>query len=782
MKVIYPADGEKVYGIAAAAFVDYWQRITGELLTATPVASRELPAGDLVLIGSDAANALTHLLIKQRFVARLRLRYGTDDYQLLSVTEGSRQILLLAGGCGRSTLYAVYDFFRLRGKVEYFWDGDSFHHHGPIDIANLDHAERPHFHYRGLRYFAHRGAHRFFPEMWNLAEWQHEIDWILKRRMNLFMLRIGTDDLFQRAFDLPYPPEDGPDPDDEALPHARTALWSLARRGELRRQVLAYARDRGLLHPEDTGAMSHWYTPAPSSFFRKFPDLPMLGGERTDWYSHKKVAVWDVESDQAMQLYWQLTEAHIDAFGGGRPRLFHTIGLAERLYGDTEDENLQLKLYTLRRTQEIIRRHYPDTPMLIAGWDLAMWWKSGDVRDLLDELDPATAIVFDYNADQAGRRTFRDYGLPGRLPWIFGMLHAFAFNNEMRGDYAMLGERLVEAAGDPMCRGFLFWPELSHSDTFALDFIAEKGWRPDRLTPAELVEDFCRRRYPAHLRKSWEAIWQRALRLISLVRWGEGEWPISAFDLEFHHRLLESDQFRHLTPERLAYYQERCGQVHPQLASLVSLLDSMVAMAGLSGDDPRLCRDLIDIARAGANLSLRTMFMDYCVRLEAWRHGRQRAEDLAGAEGVIRTTFQALADLLEQNDDFSLRLTLERLSSFAPLNPAAEATLKKNASSSYCRNQTYEVVRCLYLPELEVYFEQMKAKLARDDRSPFQAIEEENGAMEAARQGISRSFMATPLAQMTFTSLQSPEELACILTTLKQEVEHYLAAASGLFT
>ncbi len=781
-----PAGAEPAYRIAGEVFADYWCRITGDAVARITAASDgEWPAGDLVLIGSDAVNAWTHRLIASRRVAGLGIRYGTDDYRLLSVGEGDRTILIVAGGCGRSTLYGVYDVLRRRGRVDYFWDGDVFHHHGPIDLTNLDALERPHFRYRGLRYFAHRGAHRFFPEMWNLDEWKREIDWIVKRRFNLFMLRIGTDDLFQRAFDLPYPPEDGVDPDDAGLNHKRTALWPLRHRGKLREAVLAYARDRGLVSPEDTGAMTHWYTPTPSALFGQHPQLPLLNGQKTGWYDQKSELVWDVADDTAMDLYWKLTETHIREYGGGVPRLFHTIGLAERLYGSTDDENLQLKLHALRRTQEWVRRHDPDTPLIVAGWDLMMWWKSDDVRRLCDELDPDKTLIFDYNADMAGRVSYRECGLYRRFPWLFGLLHCFTFNNEMRGDYRLLGARLTEAAADSQCQGFLLWPELSHTDTFMLEFLAEKSWRPEGLAEADLVNGFCARRYPEACRAAWREIWWRTLRVLRLVQWGSG-YPGNELnlDMEFHHRLLQSEGFIDLTPERVAYYRQRCGEVAGVLPQAVCALDVMLRELPRFYPDEPMRRDMIDIVRSVANLLLRTQFMRYCVQLDAWRAGRCGEAELKDSEAGIRTAFTRLADLLEQNDDFSLRVALDKLTAVHPVNPAAERVLKENASHVYCRNQTCEVVRHLYLPELDCYFQVVNAKLAKGDRSPFRNFDRDESVrgivagfaelpVAKLQQGILDAFLEKPLAQMSLEFGASAGHLAAVVAGFRESLKGF---------
>jgi hypothetical protein len=269
-----------------------------------------------VLIGNDAVNPIVHRLILQGRIEGLDLRYDTDDYRILSLADEGRMLLILAGGAGCSTIYAVYDFFRRRAGAEYFWDGDVIPKRASIDLAGYDVTERPHFQYRGLRYFAHRGPHRFHAEMWDFEDWQREIDWLLKKRLNLFMLRTGIDDLFQRAFpEVPYPPEDAVDPDAEPRSYNdRTSFWPLKYRGELRKRVLAYARDRGLLHPEDTGTITHWYSHTPGSFYRSHPDFPVTKDQKTG-YKLSTAAVWDIEYEQTWDAYWKLTEKHIREFG-----------------------------------------------------------------------------------------------------------------------------------------------------------------------------------------------------------------------------------------------------------------------------------------------------------------------------------------------------------------------------------------------------------------------------------------------------------------------------------
>lgn len=791
MKLVLPSSGEKAYSIACDEFVSFYRQVTGCELKTVAATDDFICGDDCIVIGSDAVNHFTHRLIRERVISGLEIRMGSDDYRLLSVRYDQKDVLVIYGGCGRSTLYAVYDFFRIRGNVEYFWDGDIFHRKGELDITNLNVTRKPHFRYRGLRYFAHRGTHRFHAEHWSWEDWKKELHYLVKNRFNLFMLRIGQDDLFQRAFGLPYPPEDRRDPDFEKDANSgsamgdRTSAWGLKYRGELREKILAYSRDLGLIHPDDCGTMTHWYSPTPNSFFDKYHDTPLLGGQTTNWYATKGTAVWDINQDVAMDRYWELTKAHIREYGGGTPRMFHTIGLAERLYGKTKEENLQLKLYTYRRIQQWIRKEYPDTPLMLAGWDLMMWWNPNDVAKLCDELDPEKTIIFDYNTDQLGRNTYRECGLYKRFPWIYGFLFEFAFNNCIQGDYKALLERLGEAASDEKCLGFLLWPEISHTDTFMLEFLASRSWSPERLSVSQLCSDFCAKRYTSH-NTEWNEIWKNTLRITAYMNWGIGEWPVSHEDLDYHCRLLESDKYSTLTPERIAYFRSYTASAMPDFSYAESVFENILKILPEVYGAEQCRRDMIDVTRSIMNFGLRMMFMSYSVMLEEWRSERKTVSEIRALEAVIRRTYNLLADILEQNDDFSSRIAFNKLKTVHSVNPDFEKVMMGNMSSSYCRNQNCEMARYVYLPEMECYFAKKNAKLDSGALTGFKFEEDEKLAGSAivagffslpvsqAREKIMAEFNAMKFSDMKFKNPQSMENLKDIITQVQSCVREYL--------
>lgn len=782
--VVTPLRAEKAYAIAGETFASLWEQVTGThpaVVEYIQPFRANLPQGDLILIGSDSVNPLVHQLIQQGKVSSLGIEYGGDGYRLLSIVEDGRTTLIVAGGSGRSTLYAAYDFFRRRAGAEYFWDGDIIPKRPSIDMAGLDVTEKPRFEYRGLRYFAHRGLHRFQAEHWDLEDWKREIDWLVKKRFNLFMLRTGIDDLFQRAFpgEVPYPPENTKDPDGvDRSYNDRTSFWPLKYRGELRKKVLEYAADRGLLHPEDTGTMTHWYSHTPSALYRSRPDFPLITDQKTG-YQLPTHAIWDIEKQETWDLYWHLTKTHINTYSRREPNLFHTIGMAERTFGASDEDNLQRKLYVYRRTQQKIREEYPNVPLLIASWDLYGWWKNNDVANLLKEFDPARTIILEYAADVKNRKTYKEWDLLGRFPWIFGIFHGFAWNSDIHEDYRDLAPRLAEASADEKCRGLVVWSEISHNDTFMLEYLADNSWKPERAAPEAAIARYVASRYPEALRSRMSSVWDDFLHASGASHWVQkGSGAITFGDPQF--RTLTNPAFIELTPERLAQLKTEHDRIRPLLASAPDVLEELNQLAAGAYDNEPWRRDAIDIARTLANRMLLLSLLKGSLEMESWRDGTGNGHDqkVRQLAAVSRELMESLADLLEGAPEFSMQASIDRLKLAQPLNgiqPAVnshtEQTLKSNAENNYCRSHHYEMVRHLYAGELHSYWDYVLRRIAKGDRTAW------TRPAEFAKQSQEHrdNFYATPLAAMAPSKAGSGEHLAAALTKLALHTRELLA-------
>ncbi len=733
-KILEPASAPQAYAIAAVEFQTYYEAVTGTRLAIVS----EPGTSDLVVIGSDSVNRFCREAVERKIIPAMDLGADTDAYRIRSAQKDGRRFLFLAGGNGRGTLYAVYDFFERRAGCRYFWDGEIIPKQSTINMDGLDVAESPRFAFRGIRYFAHRSLDRFQAEHWGPKQWEREIDWILKKRLNLFMLRIGMDDVFQKAFPdiVPYPPDDAPLPEAVARSYDdRTTAWPLRYRGELRKHVLHYARDRGMIHPEDTGTMTHWYSRTPQAFLEavKPSFMPQSGGA---YRGNPTGAVWDIRDDANLDNYWKLTQTHIRVYG--RPEMFHTIGLAERNVFPNRAENHEMKLYAYRRIIQKLREHYRQAPLLIGSWDFYYpGWKGSEVAKLLTMLNPQNTFLFDYTSDLPGK-SFQDWGVVGAFPWFFGLLHAYEWQNDLRGNYDVIRRRLPLAAADPMCQGFVYWPETSHSDILMLEFFTKNAWRPDTPTPEALLPAFCRDRYQA-LAGPMLAVWQGALPVIQT----HAHLPI-----EF--RRLAVFAKREVTSKRVQKLRSRCATVAAAMKGLPALCRRLADLPYGTGN-AFVDRDAIDLARTVAGRTFSYALYHDVIAQGAWVRGESDAAAVRAAGKRCTDILTVLRDILALHEDYSMNASMAKLAAVHPVNPCFEQTLKGNAENSYCRTYIFELFDDYYLPQLAVYRRWVDDRLTGGDRqSPMKP------AQPLPMQTIRDAWYAKPLADMAPPSNEDP--------------------------
>jgi len=755
MKIL--TGGTPICRIAAETFEELWRKCTG---TKLEIVREDDGVSDFAVIGNDAENFFAHESIMQGVIPDFELRSGAEGYRIVSSQQKSRRLLFLAGGRPRALLYAVYRFFELRADCAYFWDGDRIPRSENIDCDALDVMEEPRFSLRGLRYFAHRSLKRFQAEQWTWEDWKRELDWIVKKRLNFFMLRIGQDDLFQVAFPamVAYP-DSYTSPDEVPRTYNdRTLFWPLKFRGELRKKILSYAFERDLLHPEDCGTMSHWYSPTAHEFLEKAK--PEFMPQVSETHGEPKLRVFDIRKDENLEYYFQLTRAHIEHYGA--PRIFHTIGLAERSCYLSRKENFTFKLYAYRRIIERLRREWPDAPLLVSSWEFCAWTLE-EIQSFIRTLDPSNTLIFDYISETAREdNVFTNWNIVGRFPWVFGIFHAFERDNDMRGNYDIIARRLPVAAGDPMCRGMVFWPEVSHSDTLMLEFFSALTWNPEHCNIDDFLPEFCRARYGAR-KERFLPVWKLVLPVACWCGFHRNEYEYSALNLIGSNDY--GNLYTNLTPENIVSLKALEKRSSATLASLPEIFRmlSAVAAAGVEGEFE--FRDLIDLARVSAarlHLAVLTRMTLMC---EAWRDGAENQETITALLELSERALTLLSSIVGTHEDFSLRHSLDELEKNPLCNPEFEPTLKGNAENNYCRSwHIYELDSSLLLPEFRVFASWIKAKLAAVDRSPWR----KPVAFEAEYIRIADAFYAVPLRKLAPDRERLRSELPQNLETLAE--------------
>lgn len=743
--IMRPVQGDGVYNRAAVIFKEMYEKVTGVELK---IVDEDDGISDLFVIGSDAVNDFLMDEMLEGHVGSLNIRYGTEDYCIRSYKREQRNILILAGGRGRSTLYAVYDYFERYAECHYFWDGDIIPHVSSIQIEDIDIVESPRFEYRGLRYFAHRGLKRFQAEHWSFEDWKQEIDWLVKRRLNFFMLRIGMDDIWQRAFPeiVPYPKEyrtiigaDANGFDD------RSDFWTLEYRGQLREKILEYARDMDLMSPVDCGTMTHWYSRTPEEFLEA--KKPIFLQQADEAYTGTDTGkVWDFRKKEEMDNYMRLTETMINEYDKNS-YLFHTIGLGERRIFKDKQKNFNLKLIAYRRIAESLRQRYPNSKLMLAGWDFYYTWTSDEVQGMMKELDPERTIVLDYTSEGGVlEKNFVTWDVVGKFPWIFGLFHAYEPDSELRGPYDRIDEKLKIAAEDAFCKGMVLWPELSHSDPLILEYLTQNAWRPLERNIEEITEDFCYKRYGEYA-EQMNICWQRALPLIKLNSWDHApvdKWcRLTTYIIsETNPNLREKNKNKVVIPADL-------------FEDIVSVLEKLAEI-----EDGYSCefvlRDAVDIAR-----TIVGRFLNYLIKLAMASSGD--AEKVSELEKYYMELLDVMEKILCLNTDFSLYHSLMELQKVAPLNPNFEVTLKRNIYNDYCAQSVYELVGCIYKEEGKLAFEWLKT-------APKRAVPNYENAMGV----ITENFMKTPLEQMQPKITTSPREVFIEAAEVIKKLQKFL--------
>lgn len=726
MLIVYPENGIKAYLIAAQAFQKMYYESTGTMLEI----SEKADEGDLVVIGGDAVSQFARDFMLKGIKPSRAVPIGSDGFSLESVCESNRSILFISGGRARSTLYAVYYFFEKYAGCRYFWDNDVIPHCRQISINNINDFVEPRFELRGLRYFAHRGLHRFQAEHWGLNDWKAEIDWLIKRGLNMFMLRIGSDDLFQKAFPdiVPYPPEEGELPEAGKGYDNRTLFWSLEKRGELRKSILQYAFDRDLIHPEDCGTTTHWYTRTPAAFIEKLK--PEFMPQTSDVYRQPTGLVWNICKDEYLDYYFALTKAHIKEYG--KSELFHTIGLAERMCSDNREENMRYKKMAYRRILSRVQEDW-NAPVLIASWDFAMHWEPCEVRQLIGELNQNKHIIFDYTADTKDtENNFKHWGFYKKHPWVFGIFHAFEPNSDLRGDYEELSIRLDMAAQDEMCKGIVLWPELSHSDILMLEFFAKSAWQ--KVEISSFLETFCKDRYDSFY-KDMLLLWKAIMPLLKQRVWElDRQAAIEDIHQEYFFDVLGYKPLQTFLPQKITQWHKKLEEITATLSSCLSTLIA-AKKASAANQTESMRRDITDIVRTALGRFLNLLLLYIVCNAVKGEFNQELSQ-------IYKQLLYCLCQVLDSHEDYSQYKTLEGLKAESRVNTAFEPAFKENLANSYCRGYASEFMRGLCVPENIIYLDWL-CEYAKHKDTPISSK-----VLEIAKKELFDKYMSRTLYEM----------------------------------
>ena len=672
---------------------------------------------------------------------------GHDAFTIKSDAKGA----VIAGGNARSALYAVYDLLEKRGGCRWYWDGDIVPKIDELDLANLDVNTKSRFKYRATRYFSHRGLGRFRALQWGPDEWRREIDYLCKIKVNVFMLRMGWFDLFQKAF-----PESCAYPDPSVrLPGTGTGYdnhslhWSLQFRGLLRKMIQDYGFARGLLQPEDFGTMTHWYTPTPKDFIDNVK--PAFLPNSVAWYSDPSTLVWDIRDPKWMEMYWKLTEASILHYG--RPDMLHTMGLSERKCSDDPAENLRLKIEVTKKLIDDAQRRHPESLIILGGWDFHFTWEPDECRQLFAALRGyRNLLLWDYSADEAREggvvNSRLDVSKPsnwdviGKFPYTFGVFAHATSCLDVRADYPRIEAEWAKCKDDPFCQGYIWWAEAAHCDPLWYEYFSKNLWRP-QYRVEDLYAGFCRDRYGREGARL-EPIWRQVVP-ISI---GHGCGHLSMNILPCAPKVID---------------REKCFRTVPWRHCLNDAPKVFRALADVGWTDAKVQRDTIDLARTVTDRLLYAVLSRVRLALQAWRKGEDSAAELKACLRAVVALTDGLAETLALHEDYSLWESFVKLDAVEKVrNPDFPQVLLENAINDYCLGYQYEAAQYWYRPVARDLEKGVGALVAAGDRT---------AELKVAQTDYRRWMLGTPLKEMAPRGARSPVAYRRVMLNLATAAE-----------
>ena len=294
-----------------------------------------------------------------------------------------------------------------------------------------------------------------------------------------------------------------------------------------------------------------------------------------------------------------------------------------------------------------------------------------------------------------------------------------------------------------MCKGYIFWPESSHTDTFLLRYFTANAWKGGKSAD-ELLEPFCRERYGQDADRMLRA-WRRVIPLSSLYGWGGN----------YGARLTDNL----MCPSPRPLLEKR---VNEMVRGVEGAEEVFRLLADVDWGNPFVRRDAVDLARTTLDRLAETRRMTLVQGLGDWCRNEPKTETVSAIADDYLRLVRAMTRLLALHADYSLADSYDRLNEVEPVaNPAFEHVLVDNAVNGYCRSHQYEAAAYWYEPLAEELVRTVKAKLASGDRSV-----PDKTALGAFSDDLHRKMLTRRLAEMRPTAPRTKASFAALMDEL----------------
>jgi len=679
---------------AAEELQAYVEKISGTRLP-VKIWSEKLAKGknnNLIVIGRTETNPVVKDLARRSLINLSPDNPGLDGFIIRTVEDKGLKYLVLGGSVDRGTLYAVYHLLEEVFHIGFFEDGEYIPKSGTLEAGRLDISERPYFANR--KNISGSSINANYMLYWSIEDWKSYIDWMMKKKYNLFLMHRGRAVVWQKTWkELGLKGNLG-DPSPSAS--EKSNEWAVYE-SKLMKEISSYARKVGLRR---VGPAFQGYVPREIlEVYPKARTMEVTWGKADPWFQ------LDPRDPLYVKVFTTFIKNYREVYGP--THFYETTIWGEIKVAETPEEEMELKIALAKAVVEGIRQSDPQGVWYLSGWTFrAPPWPPEQVKAVLDVIPDDRIYVADIEAEAAPeyKRLNYFYG----KEWAFGVLHAFKGDSYLHGNLRDLDRRVKDITTDPKagnCTCFYVTPEFIKHNFLFYDFCARLAWDPRDVDVDAFLRDYALRRY------------------------GEGSLAnMTAFLSELEKSVYSNAQ-RDVSPlyqlplgiwEQGGILKER----FPYIISLRNALDLMLKEKGRQAGNPRYQRDLLETGKQ----YIGELFNYHLDRMRK-AISRRNTGEFEKEVRILIDLLTNLEQLLASDKEFFLKTEIDRQLSRPGIGQERLYWLKSYLTYTghaagagwdkypwlidYCRRDLYELVRYYYRPRFEFYINTLKESMRK---------------------------------------------------------------------
>ncbi len=551
---------------AAGELQRYCRSISGATL---PISSNGTGAGPTIAIGRAETNPVVRAAVESGSIRLSADHPGLDGFIAVTARLHGDDLLVLGGSQDRSTLYAVYWLVEEVLGAGFFRDGERLPAARDLEVPQQFVEMRPHF---ADRQDGSGCIFRYSCSGWDFEDWQRELDWKVKRRVNMHCgFDVGADITSGILADWGAPVE-------RQLPPGEPTLHERAHQ---------YARSLGMR------VICNVPLPQlPEGFAAWFPKCRTMLLQWSELAPYRTLHPADPLFREFVMQYVSRYQQRY-----GCDHLYFAEFASESAILQGADSIPEARLAFARAMSDALRAVDPEAVWMPSTWAFDLdaeggkRWTPQDVRQYLDAIS-IPHVVSDLWAEERAKYLQLDY-LFGH-PWAFGVLHSFGAGSFLHGDVPGLVRQVQGLLENPKaagCTAFHIQSEQIDCNGFYYELCAKLAWDPGATTVDGYLREYCSKRYGNSGRALEDAWWL----LVETVYGPESGTVASILDPLYWYRPDLHLLFGRTTPDaKTAALRARRAAVVPKLRRCVELF---LGERGVLDTNTMALRDAVDVAR-----------------------------------------------------------------------------------------------------------------------------------------------------------------------------------------